>query len=52
MREGPLTKDQVMRILKLGIALLKQEPNLAQIDEPICVVGDLHGQYFDMLNMM
>ena len=22
------------------------------IDEPICVVGDLHGQYFDMLNMI
>jgi serine/threonine-protein phosphatase 2B catalytic subunit len=23
-----------------------------QIDEPICVVGDIHGQYFDLLNMM
>ncbi len=32
--------------------MLKLEPNLAQIDEPICVVGDLHGQYFDMLNMI
>lgn len=31
---------------------MKLEPNLAQIDEPICVVGDLHGQYFDMLNMI
>jgi len=25
---------------------------LAQIDEPICVVGDLHGQYYDLLNMI
>jgi serine/threonine-protein phosphatase 2B catalytic subunit len=32
--------------------LLKSEPNLAQIDEPICVVGDLHGQYYDLLNMI
>lgn len=32
--------------------MLKAEPNLAQIDEPICVVGDLHGQYFDLLNMI
>jgi len=31
---------------------LKAEPNLAQIDEPICVVGDIHGQYFDLLNMI
>lgn len=32
--------------------MLKSEPNLAQIDEPICVVGDLHGQYYDLLNMI
>lgn len=25
---------------------------MAQIDEPICVVGDLHGQYYDLLNMI
>lgn len=31
---------------------MKAEPNLAQIDEPICVVGDIHGQYFDLLNMI
>ena len=31
---------------------MKSEPNLAQIDEPICVVGDLHGQYYDLLNMI
>ena len=51
-REGPLTKAQVCRILKLAINMFKQEPNLAQIEEPICVVGDLHGQYFDLLNML
>lgn len=32
--------------------MLKTEPNLATIDEPICVVGDLHGQYYDLLNMI
>ena len=32
--------------------MLKHEPNLAQIGEPICVVGDIHGQYSDLLNMI
>jgi serine/threonine-protein phosphatase 2B catalytic subunit len=51
-REGPLTKEQACRILKSAIQLLKSEPNMIQIDEPVCVVGDLHGQYFDLLNML
>lgn len=51
-REGPLTKEQCSRIIKQAIGILKLEPNLTNIDEPVCVVGDLHGQYFDLLNMI
>lgn len=25
---------------------------MVQIEEPICVVGDIHGQYYDLLNMI
>jgi hypothetical protein len=32
--------------------MLKTDPNLVEIDEPICVVGDIHGQYYDFLNML
>lgn len=51
-REGPVTKAQTAHILQLTIEQLKSEPNLVQIDEPICVVGDIHGQYYDLLNMI
>ncbi len=51
-REGPLTKPQCVRLLLLTIDMLKKEPNLAQVEEPICVVGDIHGQYYDLLNMI
>ncbi len=30
----------------------KTEANLVEIEEPICVVGDIHGQYADLLNMI
>lgn len=51
-REGPVTKTQCMRLLRMAYNIFKSEPNMVQIDEPICVVGDLHGQYFDLLNMI
>jgi len=32
--------------------MFKTESNLMQIPEPICVVGDIHGQYADLLAMI
>ena len=32
--------------------MFKTEPNLVNISEPICIVGDIHGQYSDLLNMI
>jgi serine/threonine-protein phosphatase 2B catalytic subunit len=42
-KEGPLTKRQVLKILKLGTDIFKKEPNLVKIPEPVVVVGDIHG---------
>lgn len=52
VKEGPLRKDQIIKILKLGIDILKKEPNLVKIQEPVVVVGDIHGQYYDLVEMM
>jgi len=41
-----------MKILKLGTDILKKEPNLVKIPEPIVVVGDIHGQYYDLVHML
>lgn len=51
-KEGPVTKAQVVKLLNMTLDMLKKEPNLVQIEEPICVVGDIHGQYYDLLNMI
>lgn len=32
-----------MKILKMGTAIFKKEPNLVKIPEPVVVVGDIHG---------
>ena len=42
----------MIKVLKQALEMFKKEPNLVQIPEPICVVGDIHGQYADLLNMI
>ena len=42
-KEGPIKKSQVMSIVDQGTELMKKEPNLVRLPEPIVVVGDIHG---------
>ena len=42
----------MIRLLNAVLQKFTNESNLVQIEEPICVVGDIHGQYVDMLNML
>ena len=50
-REGRLTEDQALWIIETGTQVLKAEPNLLEMDAPITVCGDVHGQYFDLMKL-
>lgn len=50
-REGRLTEAQALYIIEEGTKVLKQEPNLLEMDAPITVCGDVHGQYYDLMKL-
>lgn len=44
-------KSDVLEICALVAPLLLREENVLALDAPISIVGDVHGQFFDLLNM-
>ncbi|EPZ31162.1 Serine/threonine-protein phosphatase 2B catalytic subunit [Rozella allomycis CSF55] len=51
LQEGRLTEDQAIFIIQKGTDLLKKESNILDVDAPITVCGDIHGQFYDLMKL-
>merc|ERR1719217_270139 len=51
-REGRVAQEVFLQVIKMAAEIFSAEPNLLKLKDPITVVGDLHGQYFDFVKML
>jgi serine/threonine-protein phosphatase 2B catalytic subunit len=51
-REGRLEKSDLLELINNFINIIKAEPNIVRIQDPVTVVGDIHGQYYDLLKLL
>ncbi|KAI4292600.1 serine/threonine-protein phosphatase 2B catalytic subunit [Pancytospora philotis] len=52
LNEGRLSALQVAKIFRDAGALLRAEPNLLEIDRKCYIIGDIHGQYYDLVAIL
>lgn len=51
-KEGKISKDNMMKLTNYTLDIMKKEPSLVYMSEPIWLVGDIHGQFYDLVHML
>ena len=50
--EGKVSKSDVLSIIGQATKMFAKEPNLMKVPEPLVIVGDIHGQYYDLCHLL
>ncbi|KAJ6243904.1 serine/threonine-protein phosphatase 2b catalytic subunit 1-related [Anaeramoeba flamelloides] len=51
-QEGKIEKKAILEICYQAQTIFRKEDNLLHVRSPIIIVGDLHGQFYDLLNIL
>jgi serine/threonine-protein phosphatase 2B catalytic subunit len=59
-REGKISQVNAFEIIRHATAIfsslihvmIEKEPNVIKMDDPVTVVGDIHGQFYDLVRII
>ena len=46
-----MEKKELCEIIEGASKIFKKEPNVLRMHEPVIIVGDIHGQFYDLIHM-
>jgi len=52
VREGRLSPEAVLQLVQEATEILRDEPTLLELEAPFTVCGDIHGQFYDLINLL
>lgn len=51
-REGKVTRDHCLELIRRVSDITASEANLLRLTAPVTVVGDIHGQFYDLVKLL
>lgn len=51
-QEGRVPKDHCLEIVRAAGDIFMREPNLLDLMDPVTIIGDIHGQFYDLLKIL